>query len=40
MSDQKKFVPYALITIGSAGLIAGTVALKYCSNLSPLIAGG
>jgi hypothetical protein len=40
MPDQKKFASYALIAIGSAGLIAGTVALKYCSNLSPLIAGG
>ncbi|BAP00344.1 hypothetical protein [Wolbachia endosymbiont of Cimex lectularius] len=40
MSDQKKFASYALIAIGSAGLIAGIVALKYCSNLSLLIAGG
>ncbi|MGL9689174.1 MAG: hypothetical protein ACR5K6_05605 [Wolbachia sp.] len=40
MSDQKKFASYALIAIGSAELIAGIVALKYCSNLSPLIAGG
>jgi hypothetical protein len=40
MPDQKKFASYAAITIGSVGLIAGIVALKYCSNLSPLIAGG
>jgi|GEM_PF-4742118 len=40
MPDQKKFASYALIAIGSAGLIAGIVALKYCSNLSPLIVGG
>ncbi len=40
MPDQKKFASYALITIGSAGLIANTIAFKYCSNLSPLIAGG
>lgn len=40
MPDQKKFASYAAVTIGSLGLIASTIALKYCPSLPPLIAGG
>ncbi|MDR1139699.1 MAG: hypothetical protein LBJ80_01465 [Rickettsiales bacterium] len=41
MPDQKKFASYAAITIGSAGLIASTIALTmYYSSLSPIILGG